>query len=1362
MSYTTEEIQEAVEKLVRTSIRRTQGALGNREVGVTFNDYQDAAAGVFLLFANAPFYLVYLGCRNLQEVLQTERDAVGELIDLVDATGRSVTPIKDLGPLANARVALDGMLLASGSRTKTFQSVEDVPAYKRFDRNTQRFLDESSKNVKEDGELVRTPAEARGLLAGQYNVVKDAHEDVLRRVGLLSEAITDYDALELPARMVEAILENARDSLQGWYNQLSEMKEQDRLKLIRSVTLDILAARSTVKGFGSLTGSTIFVPLEGMGGVFADANHPATPAQLSSELYGPYAILDDAPILHVTVEGDSTAIELQGSFVAAIDGTVYAPYLIGHPNNLGASGLNNNQLTIQMLNRVSWGGVETFYVEWPENATSYEAWEAAAYINYNIGSLPLICEPYPNPLKFGGLCDVTWDGGNGWFEFESTTTDFSSLNIIEGAYILIPPQNGGLNAYLRNSIFQVRSGGVGTTTLLADLVFNPDGFTGSAAFDDTDVEVRITDDELPIRMRITGLNDYAVTWDGATTWGQTAKTDYRETALNNRWGFGFPAAGPPTGARVVGDVDLTGLTLPGDVVGDTLTVYWDGVGSDTADLTGFAGTTPSALAAELNSQLANVNVTVQSGTNFLRIASQTPGGDSSIRLTAGSLLDDVFTGGVAGAPYEGVGSDGDEIQLYSATALGFYPGMEVLCLRTPASVVATNITDSPAAAINKQARVEAEEFFSPVYYDGRGRTDPFDFLKIIATIFEEDSVVATAGAPGVYSFAATGAATAGVTTAHKLVVRASSDPDDIGHVGDILSVSDTAVEADFAYTLQGSLSDMDIEVGPDLTYPNVIGHEATASVSGGPQNDGEYGILDVGAIPFELELDRPLDYPADNANLPRYFNLEVGRYGVVFKSTDETLATQLAIHDNGGDTTAAYDRFFGPQGVVNFIEAAGSTAYYLLPEWNKQLNEGDLFELYYYPNQVAHSEELDSLYWSSTGVTITPDAADGPFTGTLADELVETTDNSRHEVVRTTIPLGGYYVQHSCYVKATGRSILSIRGNNPWGGAWFDLVAKTVTLSTNWNAPTTSSILKELGDGWFYCAILRKVSAPTVTVATFGAAASTSTTTYVGSGASALLLYGLQVCSTDHFVSYTPTQVTELPRSGDATSAPGLSTPIVSLEKDNLLIKLTDEQPTDLFPASFDTDAARPFARIRNARMNNYSTLQESLGGWLELSQNQGGFFTNLRRLLNPLAVNTNPTAVQLNDAKSQLELLEEALDDLGTYLGEYAADVVPQIDVLLSTLQEKGADRARDILLEARFSDFFGLGMDETSYAGTVQSTLKEINREDLPVRKDNRTGRMTKDEQLIAAYDEKDYEFDTSDLDEAEELDIPVGTAY
>ena len=1065
MAYTDQEIAAAVEKLVRTSIRRQLGTLGNREVGVTFNDYQDAAAGVFILYGDSPFYLASLACARLRKALEVERESIAALLSTARACDRRVMPIKNISPLANAREALDGLLQASASRTSSFSSIESVPAYQRFDSNTQRFLDESSRNIKAGGDVVQTPEEARAQLAGQYDDVKSQHEDVLRRVGLLAGAITDLESMNLPMTLANSILENARTSIAGWYDTMAGLTEKQRLGVLREATLDVLAARSTVRGFSSLTGPTMFVPLEGVGGVYADSTHLATPAEVSSLYLGPYAILDDATSLDFQAEGDSIQVQVQGSFVASYEATLYAPYLIGKPTDPGPGGIDNDELRIQLGNRTSWGSIDTFNVDFPDGAGTYEAWEAAGIINFFIPisptNYPLIAEPYAMPLKYGGPVNITYMTTYYNLVSIGSGTDFVALGIEEGAYILVPDTTS-IN---QNAVFRVQVGGVGTTALKCDLSFHPDGLTG-AAVNEAAKDVRVTGTKLPIRVRITRIGDKAPRYDdNLEVWTHDAKPDYRLIALNQKMTIVIPDVGAS------GDKDL---------------------------------------------------------------------------------------------------------QFNAATTLGFFPGAEVMSRRTPASVIANNVTMSPQSAIDDAARVEAETYFTTTSfqggYSGRGRTDPFNFSQVVASIFEGKNLVATDLGGSSWSFNAVGAQTAGVQVGHILAIRATADPTDIGKWGAVTSVSDTAVVA----TISGGVvspSSVDTEVGPDLTVPTVLPHDATVRIASSPMDDGAYLVMRSGSIPFELELESPLPYPANPANLPIYFDMEVGFYGMTFKSTDKTLATFINVNDDGGDPPSCFYRFFESSPA----EGPGTTPYFRLPEWNKGLSEGDLLELY--------STQFD---------------------------------------------------------------------------------------------------------------------------------------------------------------------------------APDVSIAVVTLEENNLLIKLESELSTLTPTFSFTAGTPVPFARVRNAQLNNYEMLKTGLELWLELNANQVTYFRELRRLCNPLASSSNPTADEVGAVAAQLGILDSAVVALDGALAGYYADVVPQVDTLLASLLEKGADRARDILLECQFSTYFGMTLDTVSYAGTVQAALKDVNREDLPVRKDNRTGRRSGKEALIASYEEKDFTYDTSDIDPNQEIDIPAGTTY
>jgi hypothetical protein len=218
---------------------------------------------------------------------------------------------------------------------------------------------------------------------------------------------------------------------------------------------------------------------------------------------------------------------------------------------------------------------------------------------------------------------------------------------------------------------------------------------------------------------------------------------------------------------------------------------------------------------------------------------------------------------------------------------------------------------------------------------------------------------------------------------------------------------------------------------------------------------------------------------------------------------------------------------------------------------------------------------------------------------------------------------------------------------------------------------------------------------------------------------------------------------------------------IVGLEESSLLIEVDTPVDTDTPSLAMDVGSPIPFVRIRRQKYNNYTNFKADLDTWLATDEAQPRWFNELRAAINPLVVNTNPTPSQVNTAKALLLELSTSLTTLSGYIDGYSASVVEDVDVLVESFREKGADRAVDLLLESRFSDFFGLDQDEVSYAGNLQKNIRAVNREDLPVRKDNRTALDEVDEQVLAEYEDVDYEFSADDVDDVD-IDIPDGVSY
>lgn len=1033
MAYTQAELNTAIEKIVRTSLRRDYGALGNRRVDRTFSDLQDAAAGVFILFGNAPFYIVLLAARRLQKAIETEQQLITDFIETVEDTNRNVKVITSLSPLSNARTALSNLATATGQRTTDFTRIEDVGAFKRFESNTQRFLDESSANVVQGGEIKQTPGEARGNLAGLFRELRTQHADVVRRAALLQTAIDDFNALNLAKTLSENIIANSRTVIDEALTELQGLSEKDRLTIIRRVTLDILAARSSVRNFGSISGPQTFLTVEGSGSVFADATHPATSAFLESDILDPYPVLQDTRDVDIILDGDTvptTTIQVLGSFVATAESVFAEPFDI---DSTDVPPTHEFQMVLENYPSV---GVDTNIPVGLTNNATKPIYELVSEVNADIDavstSLPLIAEPYANPQKFEGLVDITAPGTAEDADLipVNTSIDWTDFDIRADDLIILRDVTSANDETIL--IVRTVSGTPPTSKLEVDVVDGAITTEGSK-------NIVIGSDGLALRLRITEADDPA------------PKPDYRLQALTDRVAISF-----------------------------------------------------------------------------------------------------TYTTSVA---------QSEDEQFAALTHIGFVPGMSFRSKQTPAQALATAYNQSAQAAVLGAVRTEAEALFQPTYYSGRGRTEPSDFLRVIASIFQGNGDVTSVGL--VSTFTVNGAATAGAAVGNIVVVRTHSLAAEINLFGTITSVDDSSIVATMVVAITPETG-IDIEVGPNLS---AVGFDPTVVISGGSINDGQYTVTGIGLVPIEIDLGVQLPVAAGAGFLPLTFTIGVGRFAVRFKSLDTTLATAISI--DAVSVNSAAGLFFSslPSSDV------GETKYFQLPEFPKNLEQEDTLE-----------------------------------------------------------------------------------------------------------------------------------------------------------------------------------------RNITAVGTPDTTHEIVSLESANLLVELDPELPTDTASVVMTPDSPIAFARIRKKRFDTFLTLSSELASWGDLSENQAQFFTNFSRLLNPLSIDSNPTIVEVNDARLELQGLSASLDALEGYLTAYQADEVTQVDSLLQGFQQKGADRASDIILEARFTDFFGLDQDELSYAGTVQKQIRGINRQDLPVRKD-RLERGNRDDGILAAYDEVDFEFNQDDIDTTPDLDIPIG---
>ncbi len=215
---------------------------------------------------------------------------VGQLKAMVGAVGRRVLPVSDVESLFNAKSALQQLEVAVSKVAP--KDITKLPSFQRFASNVSDFLVREGSKVKSEGVIVPTPQEARMAIPALVRQLTQAHELTKEVAASLSNGIADYNAVNLPALVAKGVVSRAREVLGAHADMLDAMQPEDRLGYIRSVVLDLLAAKSVVQKFGSSGAFTTFVALSGTGSPYSDATHEADPASLTSTKSAPFIIVE--------------------------------------------------------------------------------------------------------------------------------------------------------------------------------------------------------------------------------------------------------------------------------------------------------------------------------------------------------------------------------------------------------------------------------------------------------------------------------------------------------------------------------------------------------------------------------------------------------------------------------------------------------------------------------------------------------------------------------------------------------------------------------------------------------------------------------------------------------------------------------------------------------------------------------------------------------------------------------------------------------------------------------------------------------------------------------------------------------------
>lgn len=438
-NYTSDEVQTAVAKIIRSTVRHPTGSLGERQVNTSFTDLQEAASGVYILYFNAPYYTLLLGVRRLLDSLTSQASTIASLIDAVLATKRIVTPVTDLTNLAQAKAALEELQAAVSSRTSGFNNIQNVPAFRRYASNLDAFLTTHGANVRTPTSTTQsltpvtqdnpalpsvgvdpssppatpntpakatafsvtdTPAGARSKIPGLVSQLKQQQDELVRRVGLLSGALADFGSLNLPQLAAQGVISRAHEVLAEHLTDLNALDENARLENLRGVVLDLLTQRPLVETYGAGLSPSEFITTQGLAQAYSDSLHLATPAAVLSTIPGPYALTDTNHFIQVTVDGGAPfEYPLPIGYVAELNGTLNEPFKL----DLGSNALH---MTFGDPN----GTLEVFDVALTTGTRS--AADILVEVSPHLTGSDLVLERVFRPVRFGGPLAVLSLGGN--------------------------------------------------------------------------------------------------------------------------------------------------------------------------------------------------------------------------------------------------------------------------------------------------------------------------------------------------------------------------------------------------------------------------------------------------------------------------------------------------------------------------------------------------------------------------------------------------------------------------------------------------------------------------------------------------------------------------------------------------------------------------------------------------------------------------------------------------------------------------------------------------------------------------------------------------------------------------------------
>lgn len=256
MSYTADEITEAVQRLVKGSLSFPRDRLGPRDVNSPYEEMIELVHSILLYEQDSVFYLINLAKKTAASISAAELATIDDLLDAIDDLLKPSVPVNDVSGLREAASALSSMETALARK-----GVIGGKEYNRYTSALGRVQEQLGRtvklthvprnNVQQVTEVVRPAPEAKIDVRNHFDDLKEVHSNLLSAIDQLQDAYGEFRSADLASSVASYQLTRASSVLREVSDELEPLTAKERIPKARSALLNILANKSVVKAVAS-------------------------------------------------------------------------------------------------------------------------------------------------------------------------------------------------------------------------------------------------------------------------------------------------------------------------------------------------------------------------------------------------------------------------------------------------------------------------------------------------------------------------------------------------------------------------------------------------------------------------------------------------------------------------------------------------------------------------------------------------------------------------------------------------------------------------------------------------------------------------------------------------------------------------------------------------------------------------------------------------------------------------------------------------------------------------------------------------------------------------------------------------------